>query len=55
MLLTGKSVGQDRKVNKERIIAFIQAKGPVIPKQIAKAFDLDTTFAGAYLSGWFFP
>jgi hypothetical protein len=35
---------------KEKILAFVEANGPLLPKTVAKEFKLDTTFAGAYLS-----
>ncbi len=35
---------------KEKILAFVRLRGPLIPKTVAKEFRFDTTFAGAYLS-----
>jgi len=35
---------------KEKILSFINSKGPVLPRDILKEFKLSLTFAGAYLS-----
>jgi len=35
---------------KDKILAIIHAKGPVIPKDLTKQLKLDTVFAGAHLS-----
>lgn len=35
---------------KDKILAIVRAKGPVIPKDLTKQLKLDTVFAGAHLS-----
>ncbi|MEA3431017.1 MAG: hypothetical protein U9R08_07120 [Nanoarchaeota archaeon] len=35
---------------KDKILAYINSKGPVLPRNISKEFKLSLTFAGAYLS-----
>ncbi|MFC1800778.1 hypothetical protein ACFLYT_01845 [Nanoarchaeota archaeon] len=35
---------------KEKILAFVKSKGPLVPRTIGKEFKLDSMFAGAYLS-----